>query len=543
MKSYKIVIPSWLEMNLEMQAETGCLYPAFIQLGGEPLYTHIMRSYDQFKNNVEFVFILADDAPKLSVKKESGFDWKELRISDSKSIADSVSRALVDVHSSQTVVIHMGDTLVTFGFLKEKQDTIFVKNKDDIYRWTSVAKDSNGGIKVLTDRECSLEDKSQSVCVGVFLFSDSVLIRECLQVALILNEPKYDPFFIAIEKYSQKRAVSLNTPPCWYDCGHVDTFYKSRLDFTNLRHFNTLNYDSERGLVTKRSIEVKSFRHQVRWYRQVPDSIASFLPRIYESDDGEDPFLTMELLTIPTLSDLFVNQRLRIGAWNTVAKKISNVLELFKNLSYESLIASDLAEDVYINKTRERLELFCQQSPTLAEHWVVSDAGIISIEYVLKKLNQFAEKTQIFNTRNLTPIHGDLCFSNIMYDIRGASVKLIDPRGSFGVPGIYGDSLYDKAKLLHSYCGGYDLILSDNYEVHTSDAGELNLIVAKSDYHLKVQQIFNRVIFPGQSEYFQCQAIQALLFLSMLPLHRDRIDRQRGMLALGLKLFGEIIKK
>ena len=52
-------------------------------------------------------------------------------------------------------------------------------------------------------------------------------------------------------------------------------------------------------------------------------------------------------------------------------------------------------------------------------------------------------------------MHGDFCLSNILYDLRSRICKLLDPRGSFGASGIYGDPRYDVAKLYHSVYGLY----------------------------------------------------------------------------------------
>jgi hypothetical protein len=53
-------------------------------------------------------------------------------------------------------------------------------------------------------------------------------------------------------------------------------------------------------------------------------------------------------------------------------------------------------------------------------------------------------------------IHGDLQLSNSLIDGHGR-LFLIDPRGSFGDTPLFGDALYDFAKLYYGFCGGYDI--------------------------------------------------------------------------------------
>ena len=93
----------------------------------------------------------------------------------------------------------------------------------------------------------------------------------------------------------------------------------------------------------------------------------------------------------------------------------------------------------------------------------------------------------------LTPIHGDFCFSNLLYDCKVRLVKMIDPRGEFGVPGVFGDRRYDLAKLAHSYAGGYDFIVADQFSVEVDSEGRLHLHVQTNDYYTRVRSIFERL--------------------------------------------------
>jgi hypothetical protein len=538
MKNYRVIIPSWAALSLDMQAETGTKYPAFLQLSGQPLYSHIINLYEKIKNEAEFVVVLSPDAPSLQAIHLTGFDVKTVRLSNSSNIGDTVLAGMCGLGSDQKIIIHMADTLISphdFGF---EENVLYVQLRTDLYRWTSVRKENDGRVRVVTDRDQLSSGIELMVCVGVLMCSDSQKFHNALEAALKKPVDGIDPFFIAVEEYSEKYTISFRRPKYWYDYGHIDSYYESRLSHNNIRHFNVLTYDSELGLVTKRSQNTESFRHQVRWFKQVPDDLNSFLPRIYDSSDGPNPHITMELLSIPTLGDLFVSSRLELGAWNDVARKINSIQLMLGKYEFKSPVAKQIASEVYISKTVNRILLFCKQRPEALEMWVNIEGKKFGLKDVLETIQEYALKTKILSLEKLTPIHGDLCFSNIMYDPRGRHIKLIDPRGEFGVPGIYGDPRYDKAKLMHSYGGGYDFIVSDNFDVKLSKNGKLECSILKNDYHDKVNQIFNSGIFSNNEERLQCEAIQALLFLSMLPLHSDKPERQLAMLTIGLYLYG-----
>jgi hypothetical protein len=115
--------------------------------------------------------------------------------------------------------------------------------------------------------------------------------------------------------------------------------------------------------------------------------------------------------------------------------------------------------------------------------------------------------------------------------------KMIDPRGEVGVPGVFGDRRYDLAKLAHSYGGGYDFIVSDLFSVEVGSQGRLHVRLQMRNYHAPVRSIFDAVL-PSDAELRrQVYVLQALLFLSMLPLHADMPRRQVATLTIGLNLY------
>jgi len=189
------------------------------------------------------------------------------------------------------------------------------------------------------------------------------------------------------------------------------------------------------------------------------------------------------------------------------------------------------------------LNKFLLQNPDAEKYWVSRGEKKFSIGDVVRNLDDFLERFGLLDLDQLTPIHGDFCFSNLLYDHRSRMIRMIDPRGEFGVPGIYGDARYDLAKLFHSVAGGYDFIVSDRFHVSCSSDGQLRLDLATDEYHQRVKVLFQSQLLQNPKTYQQVLAIQALLFISMLPLHQDRPVRQLAMLAVGLGQFAELMTK
>jgi hypothetical protein len=161
---------------------------------------------------------------------------------------------------------------------------------------------------------------------------------------------------------------------------------------------------------------------------------------------------------------------------------------------------------------------------------------------------QLAETTapliQAATANHYTICHGDFCFSNILYDSRVQCLKLIDPRGLDveGKQSIFGDKRYDLAKLYHSIIGLYDFIIAGRFNYsQSSDGSQFIFEPLCSPQQAQIEQLFlDMVIAESGISHSEILAINVHLFLSMLPLHYDRPDRQSAMIANAYRLFQKI---
>ena len=136
-------------------------------------------------------------------------------------------------------------------------------------------------------------------------------------------------------------------------------------------------------------------------------------------------------------------------------------------------------------------------------------------------------------------IHGDLCFTNILVEDSYDFLRLIDPRGNFGLFDIYGDSRYEIAKLCHSLEGKYDYIIEDMFEINVNGTDVYYKILKDNK---KIWKIF-REVFATQLENIQAvRLIEAILFFSMISLHNDSLTRQYAMLATAYQLLEKVVK-
>ena len=138
-------------------------------------------------------------------------------------------------------------------------------------------------------------------------------------------------------------------------------------------------------------------------------------------------------------------------------------------------------------------------------------------------------------------IHGDLCFSNIFCDFKDKNFKLIDPRGKWGSD-MYGDLKYDVAKLRHSIVGGFDTITNGLYSASLNQNNQITTKIFKPKNHQEVCTYLDNLI-QIKWNLNEIKLIEGLLFISMLPLHRDHFERQLAFYSIGIQRLNEVIAK
>ena len=200
-------------------------------------------------------------------------------------------------------------------------------------------------------------------------------------------------------------------------------------------------------------------------------------------------------------------------------------------------------DKLYFEKTLSRLKIYAKQSRVSLYHtWLINGIETPSLMDIIKETDCLITKR---NVCFATLMHGDLCFSNILYDFKSKSIKIIDPRGidNEGNICIYGDFRYDVAKLAHSVLGMYDFIIGGMFVYNESNPYDVSLHFEQNDEIIHVQNYFRSQKFGGYSlTELSTYPILVHLFLSMLPLHNDHPERQKAMLANALRLYIEEIK-
>lgn len=301
------------------------------------------------------------------------------------------------------------------------------------------------------------------------------------------------------------------------------------------RAYNSFTIDGD--VLIKSSTESK-LKDEAYYYENIPDNIKHHFPKYYGQEYIDNKYyLKLEYLKdYRNLGDYLINSE-DIGKFelNKIFKCLSDFSSIKKPYNHLSNI------EMYIDKTeREYLNLL--KNPVFDN---ISQEPILYIN--LQKYKNFEliwkdiiEKIMAFKVLDFTMIHGDFCLANILYCKRTDDIKLIDPRGSFGEKGIFGDKRYDYAKLLHSLDGLYEFIINDKFSIINQCGDYIDYYINSTDTSKFLKSLYMDS-WNNSSIFNEIKLIQGLIYIGMCARHYDSLDRQIVMYATGIRILNECL--
>lgn len=405
--------------------------------------------------------------------------------------------------------------------------------------------EENGRITNIYDKKSIDSDKKKKLFVGVFGITDSAYFRSCLEEAFAQKDICMSTFYFALQLYSAKYPLKAISTENWFDIGHQDKYYNSKLE-VRAREFNHISIDKNRGILRKSSDDKEKFIGEIKWYLKLPRDIEYVRPRIFDySVSYEEPYVTMEYYSYHTLHELFLFGDLERQHWTDIFERIRFVCNDFKKYTVKSEKIIPALEEMYLTKTIQRFDKLKKDdrfSNFFEKSITVNENKYINLNEIIKLLNKIIPEN-LYDVEYFTIIHGDLCFSNIMIDSNFSFVKLIDPRGKFGSFDIYGDPRYELAKLFHSIDGKYDYIIKDMFDIrYDIEKADIQYHMSERKNNFDLFKIFKEVFEPEiGADQKKIELIESLLFLSMIPLHNESFEHQLAMLGTGLDILNRVV--
>lgn len=549
-----LLIPSAVTVPDELALDVGSIPTGMIPLHGQPVIKHIIDSFVESDSCGDIDVIVAHHpqfAALVEWAETSDYEINTVAVETPETLSQTVGTAMRNLRdrgllANGRLCIQFADTLVYPPCADVYSNYIAYDEVDHPIRWTTFETNDENRIQTVSEKFDEFPQKHAKTFVGQFWFSEPEQFLKSLSEVKNRGDSKQkiSDFYLALLSYLSEREYRIYSPSKWIDVGHLDTYHRAKVDFLNIREFNRLEIDQQKGVICKQSDDEEILNTEIDWYEKIPPEIQPYTPEVYEYNLGSEPSAKMEYIGYPPLSDIHMYGNHGIHIWKNIFQNLFDLVDSFRecttdNYSHEVITASNRA--MYIEKTVDRLRSLQKQSGFdryfQSETVSINGESFLSVEGILDRLTTDIESTSLLNLETPSIIHGDLCFPNILYDIRTGNIKLIDPRGEFGELTIYGDYRYDLAKLIHSIDGNYEFIINDRFSVDIDEDG-LKYRIHQSEQQQERRQLFGSILnsrYPNEeTDLF---ALESLLWLSMVPLHSNDRKRQNVMLAQGIEKY------
>lgn len=277
---------------------------------------------------------------------------------------------------------------------------------------------------------------------------------------------------------------------CFQDMEKEFGFYNHKInprDFHNIQHFSS-------NVIKKEGVDLSG---EIHYYLHIPCKIKDMFPLLLDYDKELNQWYSMEKISGVSISTLYTSMLLSdemlLHVMNSLVR-IQNSEILINNQNSYELYKNELYQN-YSNKVKQRYSQYDYSTFPKSNE-------------VYQKIINYLDNYEKNDDGKLSVIHGDPVMTNIMINEFG-KIKFFDMRGKLGNKNcIYGDYLYDWAKLYQSLVG-YDKILQDK---EIDKDYEQNKITFFKNYFIE---------HFSEGEFTHMKYICVSLFFTLIPLHNN----------------------
>lgn len=353
-------------------------------------------------------------------------------------------------------------------------------------------------------------------------------------------------------RFLEQNFAALPAAECFsgFDLAETDAFFDLAIHANFLQYisggFDARFFNSVQGdefTVTKSSADVQKMRAEYQFYHLLPDEMKMWfvMPYGFKEEGGRASYC-MERFHMTDLAVRYAH-----GAIDPqeCAQLLHKAFHFINGRSSRPVSPQEVqanADALYLRKLDERVERLkgCAEYPKLAA-FLEAGTQTGGIDGIVKRYRQFyiALSPRRAKEKPVRVIgHGDLCFSNMLFNKETSLLKLIDPKGATEEAQLWTDRYYDVAKLSHSVCGRYDFFNNALYHITLDEALQFRLEIPFDN--TAYTAIFRDFCEKNGFDYPLVRLYEASLFLSMLPLHMDNPLKVFGFILNGVKILDEV---
>lgn len=454
-------------------------------------------------------------------------DQEVCNITGKKSFGQTIYKR-ISLKTRVQEIVKKNEHVSDFYTVKEliaNQDALFLCKNHAIFRlYSDFGITNEAELSILFEKACYVNTTYAVECRG--------------RVAAVIY-PDFEAFQKAVFEDCFEEYAKIETD-LFLDLSKAEQFRQFITSGFDARFFNTLSGDDY--TVIKKSNNIQKLKAEYTFYGLLPDDMKMWfvMPFSYE-ENGAEASYRMERYHMTDLAIRYVHGAISIEEFSDILQRLFHFIESRREKTVTEEEYELKAKELYIDKVRARIEQL-KQCPEYERLSQLIASGITAggIDEIVAEYEALYQK--IMQKKRFKPVlvigHGDLCFSNILYNRETSLVKLIDPKGATCEEELYTNPYYDLAKLSHSICGSYDYFNSDLFEISLNDKLKLKLKVDCDNHEFK--EMFYRCLQEHGIDSKLVRLYEASLFLSMLPLHIDREKKVFGFICNAVDILKEL---
>ena len=542
-ENVRVLILSAGKIEKELEKIFGSIPSGLIPLNGKPVIFRIIdklldEGFRKMSITVGYKKEIIQEIISKQYKKKVEIEFISTEFH--KPPGSSVKTAM-NHYTEEKLLIILGDTLIENNLtelINKKNSFVLISQKFEKPENWCVITHKNEKLEKIFDKEKNLnKNEEQYALVGVYYFDNMDSLKQILDT---FKENDRLEISSIIKEYKIKNNISTELAKEWHDVGHIENYFTTKQFMLKARYFNSLQLDNSSKIVTKMSENAEKLINEIHWYKKIPDEISELIPKIIDSEISDNPFLKLEYVGFPTLAEIWLYSEFSNDFWFKIIEKLFETLDKFNK--YSENVTLQEYNSIYFEKTVERVNELINSDNLFKK--------IFNHEFIFINRKKFRnwhlikeqlklKINELFDKEDNCLVHGDLCFSNILYDSENENFKLIDPRGKWGYD-VYGDIKYDVAKIRHSIVGGFDTITNGLYSaIYDETDGIFTDVYRPKNYDNICEKLDLRI--KERWDLDKIKIIEGLLFISMLPLHKDHFERQLALYSIGIQRLNEVL--
>jgi hypothetical protein len=366
----------------------------------------------------------------------------------------------------------------------------------------------------------------------------ALLHRDSALALLGEREPSGRRLFF---NYFETKAVRVGNQAQLVDITDISSFLAFMAGAAEARHFNSVSHSA--GILCKHSQDREKMLGEYRYYHIADEAMKRFLlPTFDYTEDSDGATYAMEHLSVPDAAMQFVHNTFSEASFTCFMDSFF----AFIDSRGRKVVGIDevrrIGQLTIIDKLNLRMEKL-RVSPVGNQLTDVlrslSPHG--SLDHMADRCRQIlCVELQCCPIDFLAIGHGDPCFSNILYNAEINLFRLIDPRGALDREQAFAHPLYDLAKFSHSVLGSYDFVNGGLAECKIDSKLQLALVLERGGSPAWMKRIFRAKLAALGWDVRLVRAIEASLFLSMLPLHIDSPEKLPAFCLIAGEILSEL---